>query len=623
MIAVLVAQALAGGVERYPLLAEVALPAEGPVRVRVPPGLRTAADPVDGSDLLLLDAAGAPVAFARVEGDPGWREAAAVAVAATADPRVFRLDPDGRAIDEIEVSLPHGVPAATVTVRADGAVLAGPEVVYDLPGGRRREIRFAPTGSEVSVEVVPTTGRLTVPPAFLAWRRAAPAVAPDRIEVPVGAPWIQENGFVRYEVRLERALPIDRVTLRATDLVWERQAEAQALPWHQPPDAQGGQLWPGATVPIRRIALGTTGVELATIPGPPSPTDRLAVLVSAQGQPPLDVPSVVAELDGVELVVLEPGPGPHTLYGGAPPGTSPPWDLQVAAPELARAASIVVAPGPVADNPAWVSPEARANLAAPGSELPTDRFAWRRPVEGTGLARIPLPVEVLSTARPDLGDLRLATDGGRQVPYVLRRRPSDTDLEVEVRRLERPRTSVLRVALPEEGVPISTVTLATAATVFERRVIVSRVRGTGLEPLRAITWVGRDRPMALSIDVSQPVGRELVVEIENGDDPPLPIDEVTVRAGGWELVAVLPEGGASLLYGAPAEGAPSYDLALLSTELVARAASEATVGERERAGRKALGALDRVLLAIGIGVLALGLLGLAADLLRKLPEAPA
>lgn len=623
MICWLLASALAADPEEFPLRAEVTLPAEGVARVRVPVELRSVADPVDGSDLLLVDGEGRPVPFARVEGDPGTRTPVQVKASATADPDVYLVDVGPLPVVELGVTLPDGVRAATVTVSApDGATLAGPVVLFDLPDGRRLELDLPSRSGVVRVEVVPTrrpvgSGR---PPSFQAWRRQTPPVAPDRLEIAVDGPYLQENGLVRYEAAIERALPIDRVTLLATDRIFERQAEIQAIPWNQSPDAwRGAELWATNPTTVRRVMFGELSAEIATLPGPATPTDRLALLVTAQGLPPLDVTGLAVELDGVELLVLDPGPGPHGLYGGAAVGTTPEWDLAVAGPELGRRAVEPVSTGPVVPNPAWIPPEVRANLAGPGPALELDRWRYKRPVSGAGLVRIGIPTEVLSSARPDLGDLRLERDG-RQIPYVLRRSAADPVLEgTTVDRAERGGTSVLRVRLPREGLPVSSLTLRTDATLFERQVTVSRVRGTALDPLRAVSWVGRVRPMALTIPVAAAIGDELVVEIANGDDPPLPIDEVTVRAAGWELVAVLPEGGAALLYGAPSVASPSYDLDLLAAHLASRASAEASVGEREAVGRLALGALDRVLLAIGVGVLALGLLVLAADLVRRLP----
>ena len=52
---------------------------------------------------------------------------------------------------------------------------------------------------------------------------------------------------------------------------------------------------------------------------------------------------------------------------------------------------------------------------------------------------------------------------------------------------------------------------------------------------------GAERPGAMAVAVDAPMGDRLVVEIDNGDDPPLPVTGVTVLRPRFELVAVLPE----------------------------------------------------------------------------------
>src|SRR5690606_27929609 len=98
-------------------------------------------------------------------------------------------------------------------------------------------------------------------------------------------------------------------------------------------------------------------------------------------------------------------------------------------------------------------------------------------------------------ARADLGDLRLLTDDGRQVPYVLRRRMGEAPFaDLPVERVERGGDSVFTLELPHPDVPVSSVHLRTPSTLFERRVTVSRVGGSSLVPLRSIRWHAADRP---------------------------------------------------------------------------------------------------------------------------------
>lgn len=605
--------------DHYPVCAPVVLAEQGAVRIHVPLALRSVDDPANGSDLVLYDADGTEVPFARLEGDPGRTEPISPQVSATLDPFVFDLEPGPLPIDEVDVELPPGVPAAEVTVRSGEEVVGG-TLVWSLPETSNRSVPIRPTHSALQVTVRPTTAAANLGdgPTFRVIRRRIPAIARESFEVVVEPPSVQENGWTRVLVPLPRPLAVDHVTVHVADPIFSRQAGILAEPWNEGAGALHWESNPDRTQAITRVRLGNLSIENTTLDGPWTPTDRLSLLVASDGMAPLAVERVTVSIDGVHLVALDAGPGPHRLCGGAPIGTTAVSDLAVAAPELGRLADGVVEPGAPVENEDWVPPEVRANLVEPGVALALEPFRYGRPVVGTGLVRIGLPADVVADSRPDLGDLRLVSEG-RQIPYLLRRRAEAPLVEITTERVEEGRESRIAIHLPSEGLRIARITLSTDATVFDRQVTVSRSRGTSLEPLRTIRWVGRERPGRLGIDVEQPVDDELLVTLDNGDDPPLPIDGVEVRADAWELLAVIPESGAELVYGAPRIDPPSYDLALVEQALGRRVSSEATLGERTALRRIRLSALDRVLLVVGVGVLGLGLLGLALDLLRRLP----
>jgi hypothetical protein len=177
---------------------------------------------------------------------------------------------------------------------------------------------------------------------------------------------------------------------------------------------------------------------------------------------------------------------------------------------------------------------------------------------------------------------------------------------------------VLEIPVADPAVPLSSVTLWTDAPVFSRRVSVARVRGGELEYLRATRWQGDGGPTALTFDLGQRIGDTLVVTLHDGDNPPLPLTDVTLRAPSWELVAALPEDvEVRLLTGDPRRSAPTYDLALVTAELRQRPLADATLGERAPIRVPPLSWLDRLFVAGGLGVLAVGLLGLLAEVLRR------
>jgi len=601
---------------------------QGVLRIPVPLDLRSPADPADASDLALLDAQGQPLAVAVARG-LGEAETVPLFARATEDRDTWIIDDPDRPLDGLDLDLWGSEWAVTAAVdRWTGSAwtpVAGPRLLWAAGGASDRRLAL-PRG---------TDGRLRLrllrhfAPRFsspdlsgVLW--TAPHVDPVELSLPISQAALQENGWTRYTVALPRPLPVQAVRLEVSDPVFERQVDVelsgQTDPWYQP----------SGDSTIRRVLLGGATLDQVTVPVQGTPADLLVLWVDSQGQAPLDLTGVTVQLPGEELLVPDPGEGPLTLLGGAEPRTTPTGDLQLALPELSRLASATVSAGPVSANPAWSPPELRARLAEPSTSLDMTGLRWSQPVAGpVGLVRISLSAEVLADARVDQGDLRLVDALGHQVPYLLRRRPLDQDLgELQVERSEDGSTSRLRVALPQagehgDGPPVSTLHLHTVAPLFSRQVTVSRARAAVLEPLRTCQWVGKDRPSELSLDIGQPVGAELIVSIDNGDDPPLPVDRVEVTVATWDMVAWLPEGGAQLVYGDPNREAPDYDLALLEQDLVSRATTEASLGARRALDPTPASSWEKGLVLGGLAALVAGLGALVLGLVRAVPEAAA
>src|SRR5690606_23506416 len=117
--------------------------------------------------------------------------------------------------------------------------------------------------------------------------------------------------------------------------------------------APSGDHW------VRRIRVGTAAVDITRVPVRLDPTRNLTFYVDSRSLQPLQIPEVTVELEGVAALVPDPGPGPHTLYGGAPPNTSPTFDVQAALPELWSVVTARAEVGEVGVNPSFVPPEVR------------------------------------------------------------------------------------------------------------------------------------------------------------------------------------------------------------------------------------------------------------------------
>ncbi len=606
--------AFGADLDRYPVRAALTL--SGPSLVSVPPALRSHADPENGSDLLLVDASGrpVPVAWARGASPP---ERIPLQFRPTMEQDRYALGALDRAIDGVDVLLPADGMAATVQLHAQVAgafaPVGEPTLVWRTPESTQGRVSLPSTRGPLQATLTWHGRRSPEDPTWTGLRETAGSVEPDRLRLAVTDQRVEEGGWARYTVPLPAALPVRALTLHPVGEVFNRGAlvRAEAL---EPLD------WRSAEARIQRLRIGTAAVDQTRFPVRLPPTRTLIVYVETSGLLPLDIPEVTVELDGLAGLVPEPGEGPHWLYGGAPAGTSPPSDLQLAVPELWSMVGASAEVGAVEANPAFVPPDLRSGVSAPGPAL-GDGWAWRRAITGSGLVRIPLDAHVAANARPDRADLRIVDAQGRQIPYLMGTRPSEVDHgALPFTRVEEGGLSRITIEVPDPRVPLSTLTLSTDSPLFQRRVTLERARGSRLEPLRSFEWVGADRPVTMTLDVGAVIGDRLLVTIDNGANPPLPITGVRGTWPRWEVVARLPDGGAELWYGSPRATAPRYDLAEVRDDVLARATVEATLDAPREVAPPERSWWDRLIVLAGLGVLGLGLLALTISLLRAVPE---
>lgn len=631
LLPLLLCAALAADTDRFPVQAEVTLPdcpgcgeGDGVYRIPVPPLLRTADDPDAATDLQLVGPDGAviPIAVARGAEPPervplrDWPQDGG---------RVVEIDALDRPIDGLHVRLPRQPAMAEVQVeaRVDGAWVpwGGPARVWEHELGDRNLVPLPATRGPLRVNLTPLVGSWRWSSADIEGIRWTDASVPEiDLRLPVLASQLEEDGWSRHVVALPGALPVSAVTLHAEGEVFSRSVAVQARP------REGGYGSPDVVGVVQRVDIGGAAIDLVRVPVPAQARgDQLVIYVQDQDDAPLVVPEVTVHVAGLELLVREPGPGPWTLQAGAEPGTGARHDLNLAVPELRRLAAATAQVGDPAPNPAYRTPEDRSGLSAPGPELDLTPYTWRLPVEAApGLTRIALPASAIGMGDPARQDLRIVTEGGRQIPRVLQRSAVDPDLgALAFTREERRGESLLRVPMPAPGVPVATVTLETDALLFSRRITLQRVEGGVLVPVRTFRWVGEDRPSAVSLHVDDLLGDELVVTIDNGDDPPLPITGVWATRPGWEALAVLPDAPVWIYGGRPGAGPPEYDLGLLAEDLDRRAAASVTAGPPETLERPPPSPVERAVLFGGLGVLVAGLGLLTLRLLRAVPAAPA
>jgi hypothetical protein len=575
------------------------------------------------SDLRFFDGEGREVPYLLVEPpstEPTWRRAQALLpLPTTKKESGFEADL-GEAV-EVDRLRVRGLPAPFLKrLAVDGsgdrkrwARLAAEATLFDLPdsGLRLLELGF-PAGSFRYLRVTwddASSARLPLPREMAARvvRAEAPASPSLSMEVTVDRR-PSEPGKSRFRLRLPApALPVValRLTVGGGDL--SRRAcvtEARLAGDGAHPTSLGQAL-------LRRAVHDELVAEELRIPIEQPATARLELEVDDGDNPPLDLRSVAAELAELPWIYLDvPKGGTVVARWGQPKLEAPRYDLESARERARR----VVPPagawgetrGPTAEQ-RWLGPPAA--LQSGGPVLDTQPFRYTRALADgpAGLVAVPLDAAVLAhSARgpgADFADLRIVDGAGRQLPYLLDRRPEPLvvalppAIPVAVTDRRWPAgTSVYRLKLPYAGLPPARLVLRTGDRVFEREVRVlvepgagERRRRQALRTVATTTWRHPDPDTAApALTLSLPTlgTAEVLLTVLDGDNSPLPLAAPELLLPCWHARFFRPASGeVRVVYGRRALGPPRYDLALLASTVLASPAVETTLGDEQATTR--------------------------------------
>jgi hypothetical protein len=325
----------------------------------------------------------------------------------------------------------------------------------------------------------------------------------------------------------------------------------------------------------------------------------LDLVVEDGDNPPLELRSLTGVFAPLPAIWFE-APSAEPLvarFGDATRG-APRYDLEAARSAAARAPAAEARWGAVRDTAPGEPPAPPSPFPEPGAPVDRTRFRFSREIRAVKAGMNSLPLDAAVLAHGTLESLRIVSDDGRQVPYLLEKR--EEPLTLELAAPERVaaagyvgRPSAYRVALPFAGLPASRLVLMTSSRVFERSVSATvTMRGEGqreerVETLARAVWrhvdpEGPAPPLVLalpSVDVET-----LTLNVDEGDNSPLPLAAPKLLLSSYRLRFYGGSGnGKTLLYGEPSLGPPRYDLALLAPRLVGVASNDATLGPEEKA----------------------------------------
>ena len=322
---------------------------------------------------------------------------------------------------------------------------------------------------------------------------------------------------------------------------------------------------------------------------------ELVLLIHNQDSPPLAIDAVRAERRPAYLVFWATQPGVYHLLTGNSRCGAPNYDLAALASNL-KGARIFLPdlPSPTA-NPSYRAPEVLAGIGDSGSVLDVSPWAFRKAIKiaRAGAQLIELDSDVLSRAQPGFQDLRLIRDG-HQTPYILERTSISRPLTPSVTATNDPKNRAISrwlIKLSHRKLPVTQLTCSSKTALFQREASlyeeIGDERGDKFQHVvgRA-SWTQTparsSKDFIIPLD-SAPQTDTLVLEISNGDNPPIELENFRFFLPVTRvLFKARPEDEMILYYGNPNVGAPRYDLSLVAGELLAAEKTSASLGAPEQ-----------------------------------------
>jgi hypothetical protein len=445
----------------------------------------------------------------------------------------------------------------------------------------------------------------------------------------------------RYRVGVPAGLPIESLTLESDDPAFARRVVlSEAVP-------NAGQTTERvvADASLYRVRLAQedlAGEQLTlTVAEPPS-GGVLFLDVHDGDSPPLR--NLRATVAGTAArLVFAAQAAPVALYYGNDVTRAPLYDLAALQARLSAAQDVAHGElGEERTNASFVRKTPLSLGGLRGAALDPARWRFARALAtqgGDDLYVATLVPEDLSRLRPDVGDLRVVDDASRQVPYILEPAAVEAPVALEREPLAGGgRVSRYRLRAPalrggeRPALPFHGLTLAVADAFFDRTVrVVVPGEGKRRQTLASVALRRRPQderePAPVRLEWPATFARELELEVEEGDNAPLSLTEVSGLVRVPRLTFPAGAGRYRVLLGNPDAEPPSYDLASLRAEVLAFSAEPVAPQVAVANGAYRRGASDYLrdapptLVLWGALLLAVGGLGwLTARVLRHPPS---
>lgn len=366
-------------------------------------------------------------------------------------------------------------------------------------------------------------------------------------------------------------------------------------------------------------------------------TASLILEIDNANSPPLSISSVSSSRVPTRLLFFATSAGEWTLLSGNRQASKPHYGLSQLRKQLKLSRVTEVSSTQLMAAPNYQAPPALPEIQAKGAAIDLKNWVWRCPIDApsSGVIRIiPSPL-ALSHSQADLADLRVIQDE-MQVPFLIRHTGSQHAIEAKISNepdSKRPHISRWKLTLPFAGLPAHELLASSSSPLFSRsfQALVDdhdrfcnprrRVIGSGNWTKAAIGPNGPNTQLAIRLD-RQHLPRSFYLETDNGDNPAISLDQVTLYVSKRALVLKRSDSAPlDLYYGNPSAVAPNYDLSLVRRDLLAAPLQASTLGEPEQRGPNAS---DRHSLSTGspwlwlaLALIVAVLLGIVAKLLPR------
>lgn len=342
-------------------------------------------------------------------------------------------------------------------------------------------------------------------------------------------------------------------------------------------------------------AVGATPTRLEV--GAASPSREVVLVIQNGDNPPLKIQSVAMEVMPVQLVFWARQAGRFEMLVENPLCAAPRYDLGAFAEQIKTAEPGTAVLGPLMANPDYQPPAVLPLPFALGAALEVAEWRFRKklPVTRDGAQQIELDPAVVAGARPDLGDLRLVSEG-RQRPFVVEPMAGLRFVPLQVTSADepsRPAFSRWKLALPRVGFPMHSIEVKSTSDLFERDVTLfeDEVDSRGIVGRRILGeghWQRTPGEAVASLLMkvrARPNGGVVWMEIRNGDNAPILVSEVRASYPVTRIRFLAPVAPATwLYYGNPQATPPDYDLRMVASRLMVADSAVVVPGDEEGLG---------------------------------------